>query len=144
MHIKLRRALVSYGRSMPVALLAARILFSVIFVLAAPRHFTAEAISHAADLGVPWPRLAVPLSGAIALAGGLGVLLGYQTRLSALALIVFLVPVTLGMHAFWRIADPVQRHVQLAMFVKNVALIGGALAIAVAGAGGYSLDAMLD
>lgn len=142
MHIKLRRALVSYSRFMPITLLAARILFATIFVLAAPRHFTAEAISHAADLGVPWPRLAVPLSGVIALAGGLGVLLGYQTSWSALALIVFLVPVTLGMHAFWRIADPTQLHIQLAMFMKNVALIGGALAIAAAGAGRYSLDAI--
>jgi putative oxidoreductase len=142
MHIKLRRALVSYSRFMPITLLAARILFATIFILAAPRHFTAEAISHAADLGVPWPRLAVPLSGVIALAGGLGVLLGYQTRWSALALIVFLVPVTLGMHAFWRIADPAQRHIQLAMFMKNVALIGGALALAAAGAGRYSLDAI--
>jgi putative oxidoreductase len=88
--------------------------------------------------------LAVPLSGVIALAGGLGVLLGYQTRRSALALIVFLVPVTLGMHAFWRIADPAQHHVQLAMFMKNVALVGGALAIAAAGAGRYSLDALRD
>ncbi|HEY4242351.1 MAG TPA: DoxX family protein [Kofleriaceae bacterium] len=110
--------------------LAARILFSMIFLLAAPRHFTAEAISHASELGVPWPRLAVPLSGVLALAGGLGVLFGVQLRWSALALVAFLVPVTLGMHAFWRITDPVQRHVQLAMFMKNVALIGGALALA--------------
>jgi putative oxidoreductase len=128
---------------MPITLLAARILFATIFVLAAPRHFTLDAISHAAGRGVPWPRLAVPLSGVIALAGGLGLLLGYQTCWSALALVVFLVPVTLGMHAYWQIADPVQRHVQRAMFMKNAALIGGALAFAVSGAGPYSLDAMV-
>ena len=142
MHIKVRRVLDSYSRFMPITLLAARVLFASIFVIAAPRHFTAEAISHAADLGVPWPGLAVPLSGVIAAAGGLGVLLGYQTRWSALALIVFLVPVTLGMHAFWRLTDPAQVHIQLAMFMKNVALIGGALAIAAAGAGRYSVDAL--
>ncbi len=144
MHIKCRRAIVSYRRLMPITLLAARVLFATIFVLAAPRHFTAEAISHAAELGVPLARLAVPLSGVLAFAGGLGVLLGYQTRWSALALIVFLVPVTLGMHAFWRLSDAAQVHVQLAMFMKNVALIGGALAISAAGAGRYSLDALRD
>ena len=127
---------------MPIMLLVARILFAAIFILAAPRHFTAEAIGHAADLGVPWSRLAVPLSGALSFAGGLGVLGGYQTRWSALALVVFLVPVTLCMHAFWRVTDPTQHHVQLAMFMKNVALIGGALAISAAGAGRYSIDAL--
>lgn len=140
MHIKVPRARRSYGSRMPITMLVARVLFATIFVLAAPRHFTAEAISHAADLGVPLARLAVPVSGVLALAGGLGVVFGYQTRWSALALVVFLVPVTLGMHAFWRLDDPTQRHVQLAMFMKNIALIGGALAIASAGAGRYSID----
>jgi hypothetical protein len=53
---RIESLIVSYGRFMPTTRLAARILFATIFVLAAPRHFTAEAISHAADLGVPWPR----------------------------------------------------------------------------------------
>ena len=42
--------------------LVGRILFSLIFITAAPRHFTAEGIHHAADLGVPLASLLVPLS----------------------------------------------------------------------------------
>jgi len=128
---------------MPIVLLVARVLFASIFVIAAPRHFTAEAVGHATDLGVPFARFVVPLSGAMAMIGGLGVLVGYQTRWSAALLVAFLVPVTLGMHRFWEVTDPVAFAVQRAMFVKNVALVGGALAIACAGAGAWSLDARL-
>ncbi|HEY0479999.1 MAG TPA: DoxX family protein [Kofleriaceae bacterium] len=128
---------------MPYIVLLGRILFAAIFLAAAPRHFTNEAAAHAADLGVPLARLAVPLSGFIALAGGLGVLVGYQTRVGAWLLVAFLVPVTLMMHAFWRFDDPVVVHTQQAMFMKNISMIGAALLIAWFGGGPLSLDARL-
>ena len=100
-------------------------------------------VQHAAELGVPLARLAVPASGLLALAGGLSVLAGYHTRLGAWLLVAFLVPVTVMMHAFWRLADPVAVHTQQAMFMKNVAMIGAALLIACFGGGPWSLDARL-
>jgi putative oxidoreductase len=126
---------------MPVVFLLGRVLFSILFVIAAPRHFTGEAAAHAADLGVPFARLAVPVSGVLALVGGLSVLVGYHTRLGACLLVAFLVPVTLMMHAFWRLDDAAAIHTQQAMFVKNVALIGAALLLAYVGGGPLSLDA---
>src|SRR5262245_15088025 len=90
----------------------ARILFALIFLVAAPRHFTSEGISHAADLGVPLAKFCVPLSGVIAIVGGLSLITGIHVRYGAWALILFLAPVTLGMHQFWTIADPMQRHIQ--------------------------------
>lgn len=54
---------------------------------------------------------------------------------------MFLVPVTLMLHDFWSVTDPMLRQMQLAMFLENVGLIGGALLFAVHGAGAYSLDA---
>jgi putative oxidoreductase len=128
---------------MPYLVLLGRILFAAIFLAAAPRHFTSEAAAHAAELGVPLARLAVPLSGVLAIAGGLGVLLGYQTRISAWLLVAFLAPVTVMMHAFWRLDDPVAIHTQQGMFMKNLAMLGAALVIAWAGAGPLSLDARL-
>jgi len=125
---------------MPWMLLIARVLFAAIFIAAAPRHFTSEAAAHAADLGVPLSGIAVPLSGALSLIGGLSVLVGYQTRLGAWMLVAFLVPVTFLMHAFWRVTDPVALHVQQAMFMKNLAMLGGALFIASFGAGPLSVD----
>ena len=48
----------------------ARIMFSLIFITAAPRHFSNEGIGHAVSLGVPFAHLLVPLSGIMAIVGG--------------------------------------------------------------------------
>jgi putative oxidoreductase len=120
--------------------LVGRILFSLIFITAAPRHFTAEGIHHAADLGVPLARLLVPLSGVVALAGGLSIAIGYHARWGAWLLLGFLVPVTLMMHAYWKVHDPAMVHVQQAMFAKNLSMLGAALLITQFGAGPMSID----
>jgi putative oxidoreductase len=125
---------------MEATILVARILFALIFIGGAPRHFTQEGISHAADLGVPWAPVLVPASGLLALLGGVSVMLGFHARLGAWMLVAFLVPVTLMMHAFWTHADPVQHHTQLAMFMKNVSLLGAALLLSQFGAGAWSVD----
>ena len=115
--------------------LVGRVFFALIFIVAAPRHFTAESINHAADLGVPLAALCVPLSGLMALAGGFSVASGYRAQWGAWLLIAFLVPVTVMMHAFWRLHGPQAVHIQQAMFMKNVALVGGALLLAQLGSG---------
>jgi putative oxidoreductase len=120
--------------------LAARILFSLVFILAAPRHFSQEGISHAADLGVPFAAVVVPISGVMAIAGGLSVAAGYHAKWGAWLLVAFLVPVTLMMHAFWKLHDPAQIHIQQAMFAKNLSMLGAALLITQFGAGGLSVD----
>ena len=56
-------------------------------------------------------------------------------------LVAFLVPVTLSMHSFWTVRDPMMAQIQFAMFMKNLGLLGGALLVAHLGAGSYSLDA---
>lgn len=117
-----------------------RFLFALIFVLSTPGHFTKATIGFAAAHGVPMASIMVPLSGLLALAGGLSIMLGYKTRWGALALIVFLVPVTLAMHNFWAVADPGAAMMQRIMFEKNVSMLGGTLLIAYFGAGPLSLD----
>jgi uncharacterized membrane protein YphA (DoxX/SURF4 family) len=62
--------------------------------------------------------------------GALSVLLGYHARAGAWVLVLFLIPVTLFMHAFWRVADPGPAQLQQVMFLKNVAILGGALLVA--------------
>jgi len=112
----------------------------LIFVTAAPRHFTHEGIQHAADLGVPLAGLLVPISGVMALAGGLSVAFGYKTKWGARLLVGFLVPVTFMMHAFWRLQDPSMIHVQQAMFAKNLSMLGAALLLTQFGGGPISFD----
>jgi putative oxidoreductase len=120
--------------------LAGRILFALIFVTAAPRHFSREGIEHAAQLGAPLAELLVPISGVLALAGGLSIALGYKARWGAWSLVAFLLPVTFIMHGFWRLQDPVLAHTQQAMFAKNISMLGAALMIAYFGSGPLSID----
>jgi putative oxidoreductase len=128
---------------MKYAVLAGRQLFSLIFILSSARHFSAQTIASAAAHGVPLPDLLVPLSGIIALLGGLSILLGFQTRVGAYLLVIFLVPVTLMMHNFWSMSDPLTLQIEKAMFLKNVAMLGGALVITYFGADPLSLDALI-
>lgn len=118
-----------------------RVAFAAIFLPSAILHFSPSYVQYAAASGVPLPQVLVPLSGLLATAGGLSVALGYRARLGAWALVLFLIPVTLTMHAFWRVADPTMAQMQYAMFLKNVSILGGALLIAHFGAGPVSLDA---
>jgi len=118
-----------------------RALFSAIFLLAGFSHFNPGTIAYAHSAGVPFASFLVPASGVLAFLGGVSVLLGWRARLGALLIIAFLVPVTLAMHAFWTVKDPMMGAMQFAMFMKNVGLAGGALLIAHFGAGPYSLDA---
>ena len=128
---------------MRYALLAGRQLFSMIFIIASAGHFSPRTIDAAAAHGVPLPGLLVPLSGLIALVGGLSVLLGFQTRLGAWLLVIFLVPVTVMMHNFWSVSDPMAHQIEKAMFLKNVTMLGGALVISYFGAGPLSVDALI-
>jgi putative oxidoreductase len=119
-----------------------RALFSMVFIVPSlGLLFSRPRIQMARSAGVPFAEVAVPLSGLIALAGGLSVLVGYHARMGAVLLVAFLVPVTLFMHPFWAVRDPMGRQMQLATFMKNVALLGGALLILHFGAGPFSLDA---
>jgi putative oxidoreductase len=81
----------------------------LIFLAAAPSHFTNEGIAHAAELGAPFANLLVPISGILAIAGGLSVATGFHAKFGYLALTLFLVPVTLGMHQFWTIEAAAHR-----------------------------------
>ena len=121
-----------------VALLG-RILYSAIFVLSGPRHFTAPMIAYAASQGVPLAGIAVPLSGLLALLGGLSIATGYKTRWGAWLIVLFLVPVSLMMHKFWGLSDPQAAMIQQIMFMKNVAMLGAALVFTQLGSGPLSL-----
>ncbi len=118
-----------------------RFLYSAIFLMTVFGHFSAGYIGYAAQAGVPAPGLMVPLSGVIATLGGLSVTLGYKAKIGAWLLVLFLVPVTLMMHNFWSVTDPMMRGMQMAMFMKNVSMLGAALLITHFGAGPVSLDA---
>ena len=126
---------------MKYILLLGRILFGVIFLGTIMGHFSARGIGYAASQGVPMASVLVPLSGIIAVLGALSIVLGYKAKAGAWLLVLFLVPVTLLMHRFWTVADPQMMQMQMAMFMKNMSMLGGAFIITYFGAGPLSLDA---
>jgi putative oxidoreductase len=124
--------------------LIGRIFFSLIFLLTAFNHFSGESIAYAASQNVPFASLLVPASGILAILGGISIVLGYKAKLGAWLIVLFLVPVTLMMHNFWTITDPMMRQMQMAMFMKNISMLGGALLITYFGTGPLSVDAKQD
>jgi putative oxidoreductase len=120
-------------------LLFGRILFALVFILSGFSHFTEPTIGYAARQGVPFASLLVPLSGLMAIVGGLSVALGYYPKVGAWLIAAFLIPITFAMHAFWAVSDPAVAQIQQVMFMKNLSLLGSALAFAYFGSGPYSL-----
>jgi len=126
---------------MKYLVLLGRALFSAIFIIAAPNHFRAGTIAYAAAQGVPLASIAVPLSGLIAIMGGLSILTGFKAKWGAWLIVLFLVPVTLMMHKFWGLSDPQAAMMNQIMFMKNMSMLGGALLISHFGSGPLSLKA---
>lgn len=112
-----------------VAFLLARVLFGAVLAFTGLNHFAdAEAmIGYAQSKGIPAASLGVPMSGGLLLFGGLGIVLGVYPTVAAGALAVFFVVATPTMHDFWN-APEEQYQNEFNNFLKNVALLGGALA----------------
>ncbi len=125
---------------MKYLLLIGRILFSLLFLMTIMGHFSSQSIQYAASSGVPMASVLVPLSGIIATLGALSIILGYKAKIGAWLIVVFLLPVSFFMHKFWTVSDPMMMQMQMAMFMKNMSLIGGALIISYFGSGPLSID----
>ena len=123
--------------------LLGRALFSILFLMSVPGHFSAREIALASQHGIPLARVLMPLAGVVVLAGGLSILFGYKAKVGGFLLVLFLMPVTWVMHAYWNVTDPAVAQMQEVEFLKNQALIGAALLITYFGAGPMSLDAIL-
>lgn len=108
--------------------LLGRLLFGGYFLYSAFSHFTHVGVisQYVAAKGVPLAALAVIGTGVLLAVGGLTMLLGVYTRIGIAALVLFLVPVTLIMHAFWAVDGPA-RMAEMANFTKNIGLLGGVL-----------------
>ncbi|MGE4427442.1 MAG: DoxX family protein [Solirubrobacteraceae bacterium] len=114
---------------MDIVFLLGRVLFAAIFLFSAIGH-VAQATpmsQYAESKGVPNAKQGVIASGIIAGIAGVSIVLGIWIDVGALLVIAFLVPVSLFMHPFWKETDPMTKQAEQASFMKNVALIGGAL-----------------
>jgi putative oxidoreductase len=128
------------------ALPVGRVALSAIFLFSGMAKITgfSGTVGYVASAGLPFPELALSIAIVVELLGGLAVLIGFQTRLAALALSGFTVAAAVLFHAYWSDADPQSAYVQQIMFWKNIAMAGGLLYVFQTGAGPLSIDALLE
>lgn len=129
---------------MPVnlLLLLARLLLAALFVPAGIQTLgdISGATGYFAGLGLPLPHLCAWTVGLFELIVGLAVLVGFQTRIAALLLAAFcLVAGYLG-HYGQGADDPALAFLHRQMLMKDIAIAGGFIALAAAGAGALSID----
>jgi uncharacterized membrane protein YphA (DoxX/SURF4 family) len=71
---------------------------------------------------------------ALQLIGGIFLFLGYQVRFGAFFLLLYLLPTTILYHHFWFLTGH-QQSLELILFLKNIAIIGGVIVVLALGKG---------
>lgn len=122
--------------------LAARVLIVAMFLPAGLGKISgfAGTVGYIASVGLPLPAVGAAIAVIVEVLGSLALLAGYRTRLVAIGLAIFTLVASVFFHAYWA-APAEQAFVQQLMFFKNIAIVGGLLALAANGAGRWSLDA---
>jgi putative oxidoreductase len=123
-------------------LLAARVLFGGVIAFMGLNHFlqTEQMTGYAQHKGVPAPKLSVLVSGAVLMLGGLGIVAGVAPIVAGLAVAGFLLVAAVLFHDFWAVPEDQQQD-EMTNFLKNVALAGGALALASLGVANWAYSA---
>ena len=123
-------------RTIARPLLASVFIASGLDVLAnpEPRATMAKPVVNKVASVVPFapsdPLDAVRLNAGVHLGAGVLLAAGVMSRLAALALAVSMLPTTVAGHPFWEVEDPVKRSQQRTQFLKNTAILGGLLVVA--------------
>ena len=74
------------------------------------------------------------------LLGSLSLIAGFHTRHGAMLLFGFTVVVSVLMHAYWTLTDPVARAADYDIFIRNIAIAGGLLLLVGMGPGPFAFD----
>ena len=122
-------------------MLVARILLALMFVIAGFGKiggFEGTA-GYIASKGLPLPQLGAAIAIVVELAGGIMLIVGWKARWAALAIAVFTAVATVIFHNFWAMTGA-DAGMQRLMFMKNVSVIGGLLAVYAFGPGRLSID----
>lgn len=115
--------------------LLARVFLAYIFIVAGWGKIAGydATVAYMQAMGVPGGLL--PLTILVELGGGLAILFGFQTRIMALALAGFSIVTALLFHS--GAEDAIN-------LMKNVAMAGGFIALALLGAGRFSIDHIIE
>lgn len=111
--------------------LLGRVVFGGFFLYNGIQHFIERKamVQYVDAKHVPLPDAAVTATGVALTLGGASLVLGIKPALGAAAVAGFLAGVSPIMHDFWRVEDPEKRQSEMINFTKNMALLGGSLAL---------------
>jgi putative oxidoreductase len=128
----------------PLALVA-RILLAAIFISAGfSKLMGFDAVTaYIGSKGLPMPMVLAALTIVLEIVGGLAIILGYKARIAGLLLGLFTLLAAFIFHNFWAF-PPEQVYLQNIMFMKNLSMAGGLFLLTVFGAGGYSIDTLME
>ena len=121
--------------------LVARILLAAMFVIAGFGKiggFEGTA-GYIASKGLPLPQVGAAIAVLVELGGGILLIVGWKARWAALVIAVFTLVASVFFHNFWAMTGADAFTNQL-MFMKNLSVIGGLLAIWAFGPGRLSVD----
>jgi putative oxidoreductase len=111
-------------------LLAGRVLFVALFVIAARGHIkNSSRYVEGSGKKLPFPILAGWPAGLFLLVASVLIVAGIWADLGALMIAAFLVPAAVLFHPFWSVTDQALRRTHEASFYRDVSLLGAALAL---------------
>lgn len=128
-------------RNRDLLILVARVLLTVLFVISGFGKLTdySGTVGYMNHLGAPLPSLAAAVAIVMELVVGLALLAGVAVRPLALALMLFVAGTAVLGHPFWSM-EGADRALNQIHFLKNLAIMGGLLLLAVTGAGRFALS----
>ncbi len=117
-----------------VTQLVARLMMGQIFLIAGLQKIGGYEGTQGYMESAGVPGMLLPLVILVEAGGGLALVIGWQTKLTAMALALFTLAAAVLFHN--NFAD----QMQTILFMKNIAIAGGLMLLAVYGAGAYSVD----
>ena len=117
-----------------IAALVGRIMIALIFLQSGIEKFVhySGTLGYMTKAGLPFPELLLVASGVVETLCAVAIIAGWKARWAALALVVWMIPVTLVFH------NPAAGQDAAIHFMKNVAITGGLLVLFAFGPGALS------
>jgi putative oxidoreductase len=121
--------------------LVGRILFGLLFLIYGIEKITGfqDTVGYMQAHNIPMTQYLAVIATIVEIAGSLMIIVGWKARIGAAAIFLYVLVLTLIFHPYWIVPQD-QMQLQMIMFFKNLAIMGGMLYIIVYGSGPLSVD----